>query len=271
MRATWLVQTNLINEDLSAAIKAAAEKLGHTYVGAKIIPFEDTTEKGLYLQDGVTVTYAPVIPYGSTSLIKMLSRSIALNDGLFFNQKNLRTSTWVAKLGERMLNDEACVIPLYAAAKLKTSETWFMKPDDDLKDFTGSIVDAAGIEKFYKDVASGGFMFDETIQVVLSKPKNLGWEWRLFMVKDEVISGSSYRLKGMLNQNKPVPERVIQFAQETAAIWRPDDVYVMDVCETDDGLKVVEFNCFNASGFYRCDVEKVVDRVSQHVLSLYQA
>lgn len=267
MKATWLVQTNLINEDLSAAIKAAAEKLGHKYVGAKIVPFEETTEKGLTIE-GDGVFYAPVIPYGSTSLIKMLSRSIALNDGLFFNQKNLKTSTWVAKLGERMLNDEACVIPLYAAAKLKTPETWFMKPDDDLKDFTGSIVDAAGIEKFYKEVASGGFMFDETIQVVLSKPKNLGWEWRLFMVKNEVISGSSYRLKDMLNQTKPVPDRVVQFAQETAAIWRPDDVYVMDVCETDDGLKIVEFNCFNASGFYRCDVEKVVDRVSQHVLSL---
>lgn len=268
MPATWLVQTNLINEDLSAAIKLSAEKLGHTYVGAKITPFMETMETGLYIETPIMTLKSPIIPYGSTTLIKMFDRSILQKDGFFFNQKNLKTSTWVAKLGERMLNHDACVIPLYAAAKLKTSETWFMKPDDDLKDFIGSIVDAAGIENFYNDVAKGGFMFDETIQVVLSKPKNMGWEWRLFMIKNEVITGSSYRLKGMLNQNKPVPERVIQFAQESASIWRPDDVYVMDVCETDDGLKIVEFNCFNASGFYKCDVEKVVDRVSQHVLSL---
>jgi len=264
----WLVQSNLINEDLSASIERACLKLKYNYIGAKIVPFAESMETGLYIETPIMTIRGPIIPYGSTTLIKMFDRSIMQKQGFFYNEKNLRTSMWVAKLGERMLNYDACVIPLYAAAKLKTSETWFMKPDNDLKDFTGSIVDHAGIEKFYKDVSGGGYMFDETIQVVLSKPKNMGWEWRLFMVKDEVISGSSYRLKNSLNQTKPVPQNVINFAQETVKIWRPSEVYVMDICETDEGLKIVEFNCFNASGFYRTDVEKVVSKVSEYVESI---
>jgi hypothetical protein len=39
----------------------------------------------------------------------------------------------------------------------------------------------------------------------------------------------------------------------------------MDVCETENGYKVVEFNCFNASGFYNCDVDAVVKNVTQFV------
>jgi len=72
----------------------------------------------------------------------------------------------------------------------------------------------------------------------------------------------------MLRQDKYVPDHVLCFAEETAKIWRPDDVYVMDVCETDDDLKIVEFNCFNASGFYNCNVGQIVRKVSCFVESL---
>ena len=30
--------------------------------------------------------------------------------------------------------------------------------------------------------------------------------------------------------------------------------YVMDICRTDDGLRLLETNCINAAGFYAADV-----------------
>ncbi len=31
----------------------------------------------------------------------------------------------------------------------------------------------------------------------------------------------------------------------------------MDVCKYEDELKIIEINCFNSSGFYDCDIEKI--------------
>ena len=41
--------------------------------------------------------------------------------------------------------------------------------------------------------------------------------------------------------------------------------YVIDVCRTDDGLKMLETNCINAAGFYEADLLKLessIDAVS---------
>lgn len=34
--------------------------------------------------------------------------------------------------------------------------------------------------------------------------------------------------------------------------------YVIDICHTDDGLKMLETNCINAAGFYEADLLKLV-------------
>jgi len=143
-----------------------------------------------------------------------------------------------------------------------------MKPDNDMKDFCGDIVDSKEIRKFYETVSAGGFCFDPNIDVVLCKPKSIGFEYRLFMIDDRVIAKSSYRLKSMIVQDQPVPDAVVNFAIAQSRIWRPDHVYVMDVCETDDGHKIVEFNCFNASGFYNCNIDAIVSEVTTLVDSL---
>lgn len=33
--------------------------------------------------------------------------------------------------------------------------------------------------------------------------------------------------------------------------------YVMDICRTDDGLRLLETNCINAAGFYAADVVRL--------------
>jgi hypothetical protein len=258
----WLVQNNLIKETLIEDMESACKALGHHFIGLKIIPFTDSVEFGF--PPGFEMPKGKLIPYGSTSMIKMIGRSNLDKSGFFFNQENLRTSKWVEKLGKRMLNHDAQVMSLKDAMDLKEG-FYFMKPDNDLKDFSGCLVNAGGIKKFYDQVSAGGFTFSTDIQVVLSEPKDTGWEWRFFMIGDRIISCSSYKLRDMLNQTKAVGHNVKDFAVETARTWHPDEVYVMDICEADEGLKVVEFNCFNASGFYACDVREVVEQVSKFV------
>jgi hypothetical protein len=33
---------------------------------------------------------------------------------------------------------------------------------------------------------------------------------------------------------------------------------VIDVCETEDGFKIVEINTINSCGFYACDMQKLI-------------
>jgi hypothetical protein len=44
--------------------------------------------------------------------------------------------------------------------------------------------------------------------------------------------------------------------------WRPDPIFMMDVCESDDRLCLVELNGFSCSWLYRCDLAAVVAEVS---------
>lgn len=37
--------------------------------------------------------------------------------------------------------------------------------------------------------------------------------------------------------------------------------YVMDICRTDDGLRLLETNCINAAGFYASDVVRLASAI----------
>ncbi|MCX9024678.1 MAG: ATP-grasp domain-containing protein [Candidatus Methanoperedens sp.] len=267
----WLVQNNLIKDQLLSELEVVTKLLGHNFIGLKIIPFSDSIEFGF--PPDFQAPEGKFIPYGSTSMIKLIAKSNLDKRGFFFNHENLRTSTWIRELGDLVLNHDAQIMPLKDAIKANIQGNVFMKPDNDLKDFSGTFVDGAEIEKFYNEVSAGGFTFDTNVPVVLSPKKDFGWEYRMFMIKDKVIASSSYKLKTLIKQNKEVPWQAINFAEKVASRWRPDDVFVMDVCacwnENRTGVeklyRVIEFNCFNASGFYSCDVKKIVDEVSKFV------
>lgn len=250
-----MVQSTLLRDEIMDALSDACQYAGVNCVPVPIVPFSTSIPF-------VDIPFGhKVVPYGSTSMIRNFSSSHYDKSGYFFDQSVLRTSTWKEKLGDLMLNHDALVCKL-KDARLEDSKYYFIKPNDDLKDFTGDVITGETITNFYQRVSAGGYLFTDEIEVVIAPVKNIGWEFRLFMVGGRFLTGSSYRLRTSLNKSKTVPLDVVSFAERAAAIWRPDRVYVMDVCESDDGLKIVEFNCFNASGFYNSDVRTIVGEVS---------
>ena len=78
------------------------------------------------------------------------------------------------------------------------------------------------------------------------------------MVKGEVVTGSVYKMAGKGHAVELNDPQVVDYVDGIQAIWAPAESYVMDVALTDDGLKVIEFNNINSSGFYACDVERYV-------------
>ena len=51
--------------------------------------------------------------------------------------------------------------------------------------------------------------------------------------------------------------------------FQPAPVFVIDVAETDSGEKIIEYNTFNSSGFYFCDVGQIIDSVNAFVETRY--
>jgi hypothetical protein len=39
------------------------------------------------------------------------------------------------------------------------------------------------------------------------------------------------------------------------------EAYVIDVCRTEDGLRIIETNCINASGYYDADLQKLIGAI----------
>jgi hypothetical protein len=62
--------------------------------------------------------------------------------------------------------------------------------------------------------------------------------------------------------------RVVAFAGAMAARYAPAPVFVLDVGETEAGLRVVETNCFNSAGWYACDAAAIVRRVTAFVRAM---
>ena len=49
----------------------------------------------------------------------------------------------------------------------------------------------------------------------------------------------------------------------SADLEPPDDVYVMDICEADAELRLLELNPFSGADLYACNHTEVVTAVSQ--------
>jgi hypothetical protein len=240
-----------MNEESLQKVKAAVTNVPHKFVG--VIPFsrEITSDEPL---DGNNF-----IPYGST-LMTMLTMDWR---GNYFNPSTFRAECWNSNRAD-MLNLGAMSIT-DAVAFLKTQapkSMWFTRPCEDLKQFSGMVIEAEECWQWFEDAmlceSSGTYHLSPDTAIVLSTPKNIGAEWRWFIVNGKVVSGSMYRFKGQMRKKEELNINVIDEAQRFADIWLPHRNCVMDIAIVDDEVKVIEFNTINSSGFYDHNVNNII-------------
>lgn len=251
MKVMWILQNNLLQEKMEPW-KNAILRRNSKLAEITIIPFSDGLPDAPD-HDG------PIVCYGSTTMIKN-AKAKGWNPGIFFDIEKFCCSKWKEMYGDYMFNNEGYVSALKDLKDLP--EMFFLRPNNDLKDFSGSTVSPEGLQRFIESVSAGGFLFDENLPVFVAPIKGIHKEWRCFMVDGKVAASSQYRFRSSLRLDNQVPNEVKEFAERMAAIWSPEKAFVMDVCETmDRELRILELNCFNASGVYHCDVDAIVEAV----------
>jgi ATP-grasp domain, R2K clade family 3 len=131
----------------------------------------------------------------------------------------------------------------------------FVRPDGCQKVFTGRVVAEAEFR-----TALAPARYDPDTRVVVAEPRAIAREWRLIVAEGVVIAASRYLVGGEIRVEAGCPADVLAFAAEMLAAvpWRPDAIFMADVCESGGGLYLLELNGFSCSAVYPCDYRAVV-------------
>jgi len=144
-------------------------------------------------------------------------------------------------------------------AELATNGQVFVRPTGCLKVINGRCVDSASFAS-----ALAPTRYDPTTRIVAAQPKSIGHEWRVVVAEHRPLAASQYYDRGLKKLTGGCPHEVWQFVEQVlaAVAWEPDQVFVMDVCESEGKLYVLELNGFSCAGLYECDLTKVVSKAS---------
>ena len=100
-------------------------------------------------------------------------------------------------------------------------------------------------------------------KIVVSDIKEIQEEYRFFIHKNFILGCSRYILNSEVNPSDFVPEELKECAREYSELYNPAEFYVMDLAVTSEGIKIVEYNCWNASGFYHADIRNIIFQVNE--------
>ncbi len=257
----WVVQTNLGSDGYHKDLKVACEELDHEFVGIEAVPFSDE------LPD-ISVD-EPTIFYGATNLVTQIHRSGKWTPGVFFHEEHFKMTTAMAEIpGAYWLNSGSPIwrldryVETLSGSFVSDDNLVFIRPDKDLKEFAGEVMSVGEIKSWFKTIEDGKTLIDPRCRVLIGMPYNIEREWRLFIVDKKVVAASQYRESGKLSQAEGAPKDVVDTAEIITKIWTPAKVCVMDLCLCGGNVYIVEFNCFNSSGFYHANIKDIVREVS---------
>ncbi len=204
----------------------------------------------------------PVFAYGSTTL-ELVSRRSGWTPGYFDAPEMLET---ISHWGEHMLNHDVQVGEIGTMATPEGS--FFIRPDVDGKAFAGQVMDDVDFEAWRARVldVKGWTSLPRDTRVLYGPVRRIHAEWRLAIVAGRIAAASQYRKGGRLQTMEGAPEDVLAYARSRVAEWEPRPAFVMDVCETDRGYRIVETNSISSAGFYRMDMASYVDAIERDLL-----
>lgn len=256
----WVIQNNLNTSCVRQLIKACQE-VGVNFETINVIPFDDTLPN--------ISTKQNTLFYGGTNFVTNIWKSGLWKPGVFFSAENFTFSAY--KEHWRVLNSDAKILALKDIHKenINPDDFIFLRPNKDLKEFAGEVIRFKELTSWVDKISFGNYLLDSSCEVVISEPYAIKDEWRIFIVGGEPITGSHYRSYGRLDIQEAAPKEVLEFAKQQISKWVPAPIFALDVGRCGDGLYVIEANCFNSSGFYKADINLLVNCVTKYCSEIY--
>lgn len=254
----WILQDNLINPATRDQVRQLLldRQVEHSLV--RLIPFFHQIDGEMPAPAG------PVFVYGSTGL-GAVAKSQGWAPGYF--DDNLDYELMLRQYGSLALNAGAICTTLQQMPRV--AERFFVRPVLDNKSFAGTVMTWEEFEAFRRRVAQVADEQDVTLRladrIVAAPLTDISAEYRFFVVRDKVVTGSRYKTGEQVASSPNVPTEVTAFAQACVDHWRPNDAFTIDLAVTPAGPKVIELNSANSAGFYACDVGAIIDAVNSRL------
>jgi hypothetical protein len=268
----WIIDDTMDGEFKKIELSKVIESLGHEVTVLDHIPFcrkEDINFP--YDMDDC------VIPYTAISVGKHLKGYF----GSFFNEEELKFHNYHSKLqlpNDLWVNGDF-VITTFADfeydfqkyVSLFQTDKLFIRPNSGSKLFTGlPIYGKSDLDYQINALRQLSGAMDNSL-IMVSKAKQIREEYRFILTGREVVDGSQYSLMGDHIERHFYTSEALALAKKVAGTGKtPTEVCTCDIAKMADGsVKIVEINSFNCAGWYLCDPELVVKKVSEYTRSLY--
>jgi hypothetical protein len=253
---TWVVESAAFASG-DEPLRSAAARAGHA-----VVEWDDA-----WWADGGWPRLAgrPVVFHGSLGNAARVRAELPWRPGAFCDVEAFRCSAWYERARRWLVHERWLVLPADvlaadprgALAPLGSPDAVFVRPDSPLKPFAGRVL---ARERISLAALDHGFYYDDpSLPVVVAPVRAIGREWRYVVAGQRVIAGSAYAAAG----RAPLPD--VQTGEPwrlaaavAAALAPPEAVYVMDVCEADGDLRLLELNPFGGADLYACDADAVV-------------
>jgi hypothetical protein len=262
-QVTWVLESDAF-VGRHELLKAALGRAGH-----RVVQWSDE-----WWMDGgwPRLSDGAVVFHGSLGNAARIRTELPWRPGAFCDINAFHCSTWYPRAKEWLANETWRMLPANvlvtdpaaALGPMAGMASVFVRPDSPLKPFAGRIVRRDQITLAALD--HGFYYDDEALPVVVAPVRSMGKEWRYVVADRRVVAGSAYSaLDRSALADNPKGE-AWEFASDVAArLESPERVYVLDICEADAQLRLLELNPFSGADLYACRCEDVVAAVSQVV------
>lgn len=256
MSITWVLEREAFSDN-HEALKSAAVKAGH-----RVELWDDEwaeTCKWPALE-GERVVF-----HGSLGNASYIQQNVPWKPGAFCQTKAFFCSAWYPRAERWILNERWCVSSVRelventeaVLSRIKAKDKFFVRPDSSLKPFSGRVLGAESVG--YEDLDHGFYYDDIEIPVLIAPVKEVNREWRLVVVDDVVVTGCQYSADSRSAIIGGLDDRAAGLGEEIAKELDPPElVYVVDICESGDGLRLLELNPFSGADLYACDRSSIV-------------
>jgi ATP-grasp domain, R2K clade family 3 len=251
----WVVQRDLWNEEGMVSLVQTLAACDIPYSIHKVIPFVGEIEPDVNPE-------GPVIVIGAYSMVRLAQRK-GWVPGAFID--NMDFATLRAHWGDHMLNADAMV---HRFDRVPEQEVFFLRPNEDSKLFAGQVFDWAEYVDFRTRVCDlredDGSNMKPDVLVVVSTPKLIRREYRLWVVDGEIVTASLYKIGDRVQYDVQVDPEVFDYARTVLSIWQPDRAFCLDLAMIQDyTYRVIEVNSMNSAGLYMANVPRIVDALER--------
>lgn len=186
-----------------------------------------------------------------------------LRSGIFYDLEKF-DQFFYSKLNLPLLNKDAFFLPISEHKLTKFKQNYFIKPSKDLKTFLPGIIENGQTIKSFIENSQHLKYYEDEIALI-APLKNIKKEYRFFVINKEVITGSLYKNNDKVEYNSFIHNAVFKLANEYAQLYQPHDIFTMDLAETENDFKIVEYNCWNGSGLYHSNKELLFSSVENYM------